>query len=93
MRQQVLNEIVELSHSKHPRKEISIKSIKCDSKWQSVFSLANAILDHKINNGLVLLMFGSAFLSSATLNELLNALIDENDRELVFTVGDVELRL
>jgi hypothetical protein len=68
-------------------------SIKCDSEGQPVLALTETVLDDKVDNGFVLLVLGTAFLRPAAFNELFNALIDEDDRELIATVGDVELRL
>lgn len=53
--------------------------------------MVDAVLDHEVDNSLVLIMLGASFLGPAALDELLNTLVDQNLGELVAGSADVEL--
>lgn len=53
--------------------------------------MIDAIFDDIVNNGLVLIMLGAFLFCPAALNELLNALVDQDFSEFVSCSANAEL--
>ena len=90
MGQQDFQELVELCDVEDISEKLSIEGFNSDSQWHFVLSTADAGLNDIIDNFLILKMLICFLGSFATLDILLNALIDQNLGKLIFGIFDIE---
>ena len=76
MRQEILDQIVEVSYLDNTCKERLILIIQSYSQSHLVFIIGNACLNYKVNDCFVLLMLFQFFGSTATLDVFFNAFIN-----------------
>jgi hypothetical protein len=91
VRQQDFDEIAELGDFMQSSEKFAILSVQGDSERHLVLFSLDAIVDHIIDNGLVLLMFLSLGLALAAFDVFFNALIDQDLGELILGSLDIEL--